>query len=257
MKRLIACEFERIWRNRRTQLLLAFYILFILLSCVERSFIGRGAYDGLTYDVPFNTLNFAPFLFYEVRIELLFIILPILYITSISYEQSIGAFRMYVTRPYKKYEFIVSKLISLALTTLIFVYTTFILSTIFGFIFMPKASTVKFYNIEHEFSMIQALLYNISFYFIQFVIALTILALASVIGMLIKNSLISTLIVMAVSMGLGLRTKAFEFIFRTTKYGFYALGNAVNMNFYITLIGVLAVGTFISMVLWEKMDYLN
>ncbi|MBU3215615.1 ABC transporter permease [Clostridium estertheticum] len=256
MKRLITSEFQRIWGNRKTQLLLVFYVVVIISSCVFRLMSPYGAYDGVKYNVDLNRLNFSPFVFYEIRFELLYIILPILFMNSINYEQSIGAFRMYVIRPYKKQEFIISKWIALALTTFIFIFTAFIISTVFGYLFMPKASYVTFYNIQQDFSMAQAFSYTIKFFSIQFVISLCILALASVIGIIINNSVISILSVIAISVGLGFFTKAFEFLNYTTKYGFYVLANTAPISFYMTLIAILVVGLFVSMFLWQKKDHL-
>lgn len=256
MKRLIASEFQRIWINKKTKLLLLFCIIMTTLSCVFRFMCPSGAYDGVDYTIALNRLNFSPFVFYEIRIELLYIILPVLFINSINYEESIGAFRMYVTRPYEKYEFIISKWITLALTTFIFVFTVFIISTIFGYLLMPKVSTVKFYNIEQEFSKVKALLYTIKFFSIQFIICLCILALSSTIGTIISDSVISILAIIAATVGLGFFTKTFEFLNQTTKYGFYVLSNTAPISFYIILTMVLLGGLFVSMFLWQKKDYL-
>lgn len=256
MKRLIASEFERIFRSKRTKGLLIFYLIMIIANCIFRLMAPNGSYDGVNYNVPLNRLNFSPFVFYEIRFELLYIILPILFIDCINYEQSIGAFRMYVTRPYKKYEFIISKWIALALTTFILIFIAFIVSTVFGYLFMPKASGVKFYNIIHEFNTIGAILYTLRFFIVQFIISLCSLSLATIIGVIINNSIISILVVIAVNVGLGFYTKVFEFLNNTTKYGFYVLSGTAPINFYLiliaTLFGGLAIGTF----LWQKKDYI-
>lgn len=256
MKRLIVSEFERIFRSRRTQILLAFYLIMTVVNCAFKLMAPKGSYDGVNYNVPLNSLNFSPFVFYELRIELLYIVLPILFISCINYEQSIGAFRMYVIRPYKKYEFIISKWIALALTTFILIFIAFIVSTIFGYLFMTKASSVKFYNIAHEYNTIGAVLYTIKFFIVQFIISLCILSLATVIGVIINNSIISILAVIAANVGLGFYTKPFEFFNETTKYGFYVLSGDAPVSFYLiliaTLFGGLAIGTF----LWQKKDYI-
>lgn len=256
MKRLIASEFQRIIGSRRTQLLLLFYILMIIAGCAFRLVSPYGSYDGIHYNVNLNRLNFSPFAFYEIRLELLYIILPVLFIDSINYEQSIGAFRMYMIRPYKKHEFIISKWIALSLTTFIFIIIGFMISTIFGYLFMPKASIVKFYAISHDFGAVQAFLYTLKFFIIQFIICLCVLALASAVGMIINNSIISILAVIALLVGLGFRTKLFDFLFYTTKYGFYILSGTAPMSFYISFTLILIGGLLIGALLWQKKDYL-
>lgn len=256
MKRLIASELERIFRSKRTKGLLIFYLIMIIANCIFRFKSPSGSYDGVNYNVPLNSLNFSLFVFYEIRFELLYIVLPILFIDSINYEQSIGAFRMYVIRPYKKYEFIISKWIALALTTFILVFIAFIVSAIFGYLFMPKVANVKFYSITHEYSTIGATLYTVRFFIIQFIICLCILSLAAVIGVIINNSIISILAVIAVNMGLGFYTKAFEFLNNTTKYGFYILSGTAPISFYLILIATLLGGIVLSTFLWQKKDYI-
>ncbi|RMD03134.1 ABC transporter permease [Clostridium autoethanogenum] len=256
MKRLIASEFQRIFENRRNQLLLAFYLGMIILMCIFRYISPQGSYDGVDYNVALNRLNFSPFAFYEIRVELVYLILPILFISSINYEQSIGAFRMYVTRPYKKYEFIVSKWAALAITTFMLMFIAFIISTIFGYMFMPNALSVGFYKIQHKFSMSGALLYTAKFFIIQFIIALCVLSISSIIVLVISNSIISILAVIAALVGLSLYIKPFEFLDKTTKYGFHVLSGTAPMSFYITLIITLLGGLLVSIFLWQRKDYL-
>lgn len=256
MNRLIASEFQRIWKNRQTILLLLFCIVSTIIACIWRYAYPAGSYDAVNYNVELNRLNFAPFIFYGVRLELMYIILPIMYINSISHEIYMGAFRIYATRPYKKHEFIISKIIALALVTFIFVFIVFAISTIFGYLFMPKVSKVKFYNIQHEFSMMQAFLYTIKFYIIQFVICLCVLGLSVVIGTIISNFVISIFAIIASIIALGFHTKLFEFINYTTTYGFYALGNNAPISFYISLGMFLTISLVISTFLWRRKDYL-
>lgn len=255
MKRLIASEFERIIRIRRNWGLLAFYILVIIANCAFRFASPEGSYDGKNYTVVLNSLNFSPFVYYETKLALLYIILPVLFIGVINYEETTGSFRMYMIRPYKKYEFIVSKWAALGITTFILIITQFVINTIFGYLFMPKASSVKFYNISHGFSPLQAFLCTLAFFIVQFVISLSVLALSSVIGSIINNSVISTLAVMAVLVVLGFYTKLFEFLYNTTKYGFYVLSGTGPLSFYVSLLGMIIGGLVISVLLWQKKDY--
>lgn len=255
MKRLIVSEFQRIINSRRNWGLLAFYMLVIIVNCAFRFVIPAGTYDGKNYNVVLNSLNFSPFAFYEMRLALFYIILPVLFIGSINYEQATGAFRMHMIRPYRKHQFIISKLIVLAITTFILIITAFLVSTIFGYLFMSKVHSVKFYNSSYEFSAVQAFVYTLRLFTIQFIISLSILALSSVIGTIINNSVISIFAVMAVLAGLGFYTKLFEFLNNTTKYGFYVLSGTAPLSFYISLVGLIIGGILVSTLLWEKKDY--
>lgn len=256
MGRLVVSEIQRIFKSRRNQLLLLFYIILILFSCVFRFKVPQGSYDGINYNVNLNNLNFSLFVFYEIRLELFYVILPILFIGSINYEQSIGAFRMYMIRPYKKYELLISKCIALALTAFIFIIIGFLISAVFGCLFMPKVSTVKFYGISSGFSPAQAFIYTVVFAIIQFVISLCVLGLTYLIGLIIDNSVISLLAVMALMVVLGFHTKLFKFLDYTTVYGFHILAGTANAGFYAILAATIIVTFLISAVLWQKKDYI-
>ncbi len=256
MKKLIASEFQRIWLNKKTKILLMLIVIDTIINCVFRLMCPSGSYNGVDYNVVLNSLNFSPFVFYEARLVLLYIALPIIFIDSMNYEQTVGAFRMYMIRPYKKYEFIISKWIALALTTFILMFIVFIISTVFGYLFMSKVLTVKFYNIQYSFNAVAALLYIMKFYMIQFLIAVFILSITAVIAILIPNSIISILVVIASTAALGLFTKTFEFLWQTTKYGFYTLVHTAPVSMHLIIaVGIIG-GLFIGMGLWMKKDYL-
>ncbi len=255
MKKLIISELQRIWLNKKTSVLLALTIISTIINCVFRLMSPAGSYNAVDYSVKLNSLNFSPFVCQEVDLMLLYIVLPVIFIDSISYEQTIGAFRMYMTRPYKKYEFIISKWISLALTTLILLFTTFVVSTVFGYLFMPKVSTVKFYNIQQSFNSLGALLYIIRFYMVQFLVALFILSIASVISVIIPNPIISIFSVIGSIVILVYFMKAFDFLWRTAKYCFYTLGHMAPLSNHITIVLGIIAGLAISMGVWMKKDY--
>ncbi|BCZ44612.1 hypothetical protein psyc5s11_06790 [Clostridium gelidum] len=256
MKKLIASEFQRIWINKKTKILLMLVIIDAFFGCIWE-FKYYGSYDHVNYNVILNSLNFSPFAFGEGSSILFYLVLPIVVIDSINYERLIGAFRMYMIRPYEKYQYILSKWIALSLTMFMLMVIVFIISIIFGFIFMPKVSTVQFYNIDYDFSTIVALLYIAKFFLIQFFIAMFIVSMSTVIAVIIPNSVISILAVISLIIGLGGFTSYFKFLVRNCKYAFYTLGNAepISQHFIVAagIIGFLLIG----MLLWSKKDYFN
>ncbi|AKN30556.1 membrane protein [Clostridium carboxidivorans P7] len=256
MKRLIEAEVQRIWINKKTRILLMLIIVDTILSCIFRLKCPSGSYDAKNYTVALNSLNFSPFIYQEVSLVLLYIALPIIFIDSINYEQITGAFRMYMIRPYKKYEFMISKWISLALTTFILMFIVFAISTIFGYLFMPKVSTVTFYNIQHKFNALGALLYIAKFYMIQFLVLLSILSIASIISVIISNSVISILSVIGSIAILTHFTNVFEFLWKNVKYGFYTLGHTVPVSEHIAVLALIVCGLFMGIEIWIKKDYL-
>lgn len=256
MKRLIEAEFQRIWINKKTRILLMLIILDTIVSCIFRLKCPSGSYDAKNYTVALNSLNFSPFIYQEVSLVLLYIVLPIIFIDSMNYEQIAGAFRMYMIRPYKKYEFMISKWISLVLTTFILIFVVFIISTIFGYLFMPKVSTVTFYNIQHKFNALGALLYIVKFYMIQLLVLLSILSIASIISVTISNSVISILSVIGSIAILTHFTNVFEFLWRNVKYGFYTLGHTVPASEHIAVLALIVCGLFMGIEIWINKDYL-
>jgi len=256
MRKLIASEFQRIWMNEKTIILLMLVIIDAIYGCIWKQQI-KGSYDEFTYNVILNSLNFSPFAFCEGSSILFYIVLPIVAIDSINSEKMIGAFRMYMIRPYKKYQYILSKWIALGLTTFILMVIVFIISIIFGCTFMPKVSTVKFYNIDYDFRTVGALLYITKFFLMQFFVAMFIVSMSTVIAVIIPNSVISILAVISLIIGLGGFTSYFKFLVRNCKYAFYTLGNAepISQHFIVAggIIGFLLIGR----VLWSKKDYFN
>ncbi|MFD3156868.1 ABC transporter permease [Haloimpatiens sp. FM7330] len=255
MKRLIASEFQRIWLNKKTKILLMLVIIDTIISCVYRLKFNSGSYDGINYNVRLNSLNCSLFVFYEVRILLLYIVLPIIVANSMNYEQTIGAFKMYMIRPYKKYKFIISKWIALALTTFILIFTVFIISIIFGYLFMPKVSIVKFYNMQQNFSAVGALIYIMKFYMTQLLIAVFILSIVAVSSILISDPVISILVGIGVTVALGVFTETFRFLLESDKYGYYTLANTAPISDHIIIAAGIIGGLLISMAVWIKKDY--
>ncbi|SHH81216.1 hypothetical protein [Caloranaerobacter azorensis] len=254
MKALILSELERIWGRKRTGILFILNIVLIFMICAFVNFYKVGFYGPNAY-IKLNSLNFSPFVLREGHIILACIICPIIFIDCLNYEKTSGGFRLYMIRAYDKFEYIVSKWIALSITLFIFVISIFIVSNVFGFTLMPKTEYTELVNVQGEYGLISALLYNIKFYMIEYMILLCILGIASLVSVLVPNAVLAVIATIAVIVGSIYVWDGFSFLLFSTDEIFNALGGINTAQFFISLIGIILITVLSSGVIWKKKGY--
>ncbi|MBM7854020.1 hypothetical protein JOC37_000392 [Desulfohalotomaculum tongense] len=254
MKALILSELERIWGRKRTGILFILNIVFIFIICAFINFYKVGFYGTDAY-IKLNSLNFSPFVLREGHIILACIICPIIFIDCLNYEKTSGGFRLYMIRAYDKFEYIVSKWTALSITLFIFVLSIFIVSTVFGFTLMPQTEYTELINVQGKHGLISALIYNIKFYMIEYMILLCILGIASLVSVLAPNAVLAVIATIAVIVGSIYVWDGFSFLLFSTDEIFKVLGGINTAQFFINSAGIILITALSSEIIWNKKGY--
>ncbi|MCY6355913.1 hypothetical protein [Clostridium sp. ZS2-4] len=256
MKPLIISELERIWQRKRTGIFLIIYILLTLGACMFLNFYKVSFYDPNT-EIKLNSLNFAPFVMKEVHIVLMFVVCVMLFTDSLSYEKSIGAYRLVMIRPYKKYKFISSKWISLIITLLPFVLSTFLISTIFGMVYLPKVYSTTILNMTGLFSAADMMIFNLKFYFLELVILICLLAISSIVSLVVPNAVIGAISTIVITGGLIYVHDKFDFLIINLQRIFEILTHVTEGTFSLMATCMIVIGFIVSAGVWSKRDCLD
>lgn len=255
MKNIILCELDRMVKSKKNKyLFIISIVIFILFGLFIKSF-NTGFYDQDT-TIALNSLNTGPFIIREFHLYLVFVFCPMIFIESFNHENTSGAYRMVLVRGYEKKDYIISKLISCAIVSAIFMATVYIIGTIFGYITMDKVETTKYFNIGGEFNFVGALFYNLKFYALEYIIILAVLGVSAFVSVLANNSAIAYIVSLGLCIGSIYISDAFEFFFGSSKIIFDVLAN-INNTFISTCIIIIVLTSIGSVFIFNKKDYYN
>lgn len=255
MKNIILSELDRMIKSRKNRWLIIISIgIFILLAFYIRVF-NVGFYDP-KITISLNSLNTPPFIIREFHLFLLFIFCPMIFIESFNHEMTSGAYRMYLTRGYKKIDYIISKFISAVIFTGVFMLILYVIGTLFGCFFINKVSETTFFYTGINYTLKGALLYNLKFYLLEYLIVIAMLGICSILSLFSKNSIIAYILSVAVCVGFIYINSAFDFFLTSTKTIFDVL--AFRNNTFIPICIIIIVVTVISSIsVFKNKDYLN
>lgn len=256
MKSLIVSELERIWQRKRTWISLIIYSLVTLAVCIFLQVYKLGFYDPSTA-IELNALNFSPFVMKETHIILMFVVCIMIFTDSLSYEKSIGALRLVMIRPYKKHKFIISKWISLVITLIPFLFTTFLISTVWGMVCLPKVNNTTILNMAGSFGVLDMFIFNLKFYLLELVILVCLLAVSSIVSLVVPNAIIGGISTIVITVGLVYVHDRFDFLLLNLKRNFDVLAHVSNESFILWAISMIAIGLIISIGVWSKRDCLD
>ncbi|MBU3183379.1 hypothetical protein [Clostridium estertheticum] len=251
MIKLIIAELERSVERKGTRILfMVTAVLPIVIYYIVQYQVRCGGNNGID---ALDCLNYPVYFVDEFNILLVVIIGPLFFNECLTLEVDSGAYKLIAIRPFKKWKLIVSKWISSALLYLCMLFSVLLIKTILGFLFMPKVSYTSYFNISGRFDLFNALLYNIKYYFIIFMIHITILGITSLISVIVKKTLVTFMTTSGVIMGAFYFSKAFSnIIFRISSYISHVLGGNYNFStiLYIITIDFILFGT--SLYIWDK-----
>ncbi|KNF09391.1 ABC-2 family transporter protein [Gottschalkia purinilytica] len=255
MINLVVSELERIWSRSKTKVILVMLILITLIWSNSMRQWNVGFYDA-NNTISLNNLNFSVFILRDLHIFLMFIALPLLYTDSLNAEHTMGSYRNIITRPYKKWHFIVSKLLTQTIITIIVLSIVFIITNLFAYFFLKPVDTTMFFKTKEVFDTTRALIYSLKFYGLEFFILLTLLSINSIICSIIPNSVLSMFITMGFFVGSIYVSDIFEFFLSSTKTIFDILGGLPSLDFYSIILTLIVSGLSCSIIIWEKRDFL-
>ncbi|HDK7136797.1 TPA: ABC transporter permease subunit [Clostridium botulinum] len=255
MKELIISEFLRMRGRRKNK---ASFIIVLVnfifsISWYKTFGEGMGVYTpGISTKI--NSLNLPIFVMKDLASILFLIVLPMLFIDSLSGEYESGAYRLILIRPYSKIKLWFSKLIAQSLFSLVIFVVIFILSVISGYILFPKVTITNFYNIPKVYNKLGAFIYNFKVVALMYFVSIAILALASLISSIVSKSVAAFLIVISfliagIYIGHGLQVIFLPFhnIIRLLSLGKRA-------DFYIPVVSCLLICSFLSTLIFTRKD---
>lgn len=255
MKNLINSELYRLLNSKKIKILFIITIIFFTLDAIFLRCMQVGLYDRVV-KIPLDSLNLPIFMLTECHLFLLFIFCPVLFCESFTHERVCGAYRLFLIRPYDKKKFITCKIIACSIISFIFILILFIYGSILAHILEGAADSTK-YVLDTTFTPLQAALYNLKFYLLEFTIMLSILGISSVIGLLVNNSAISYIaLISTYIISIGINKNFFSYYLLNSKTLFDTL-NGQN-NLFLLIIALIFVTTsMLSTFIFEKRDYFN
>ncbi|NFL54043.1 hypothetical protein FDB79_00135 [Clostridium botulinum] len=255
MKELIISEFLRMRgrRKNKTSFIIVLVNFIFSISWYKTFGEGMGVYTpGICTKI--NSLNLPIFVMKDLASILFLIVLPMLFIDSLSGEYESGAYRLILIRPYSKIKLWFSKLIAQSLFSLVIFVVFFILSVISGYILFPKVTITNFYNIPKVYNKLGAFIYNFKVVALMYFVSIAILALASLISSIVSKSVAAFLIVISfliagIYIGHGLQVIFLPFhnIIRLLSLGKRA-------DFYIPVVSCLLICSFLSTLIFTRKD---
>ncbi|ACA56347.1 ABC transporter permease [Clostridium botulinum] len=255
MKELIISEFLRMKGRKKNRVsFILILVNFIFSICWYKIFGGGIGFYTSDISAKINSLNLPIFVMKDLVLILFLIVLPMLFIDSLSGEYESGAYRLILIRPYSKIKLWFSKLIVQSLFSLVIFAIFFILSVISGYILFPKATVTNFYNIPKVYDKLGAFIYNFKVVALMYFVSIAILALASLISSMVSKSVAAFLIVICsliagIYIGHGLQVIFLPFhnIIRLLSLGKRA-------DFYMPVVSCLLICSFLSTLIFTRKD---
>lgn len=255
MKNIILCELDRMYKSKKNRwLFIVSTVVFILFAFFIRTF-DLGFYDPNT-TVYLDSLNTAPFIMREFHLYLVFVFCPMIFIESFNHEFTVGAYRMILGRGYNKKEYIIAKLVSCALITGLFMLIMYIIGNSFGFVFMNRVESTHYFNIDRNFGILGAIIYNLKYYALEYLIMVAIMAISSIVGIISKNSIVAYILSLGLCIGAMYINDLFVFFFLSSQTIFDVLSN-MNNNFMIICTIIILLSSGASVFVFDKKDYLD
>lgn len=253
MKNLIISELERILLSKKSIITVIILIIFNLLISTFVMLNGAGLYDNV-HSVPLNALNFPPFLLRESHLLLIFIVCPIFFVDSFNTEITNSYYRMVMIRPYSKLQMFMSKLISQALTLALIVLIMLGVTTAFGFLTLPVVSNTTYYTSMGTYSLLGAMLFNLKFYFYEYLIVLVVLSVNAFVSVLMPNSVLAFLGCIGLISASVYVSDKFEFLILSCK-NIFATIYGLNSSLLLYSSLVIVVGLVASSAIFVKKDF--
>lgn len=192
-------EMERIWNRKSTYSLYIAYILIVVAIIWSHKVTGTKVFRFGEGTMAVNNLNLPWLMMSEIALFLTTAMLPILYVDQLSGDLHSGAYRLYVIRPYRRFQFWLAKLLALSVTTIIFIGTSLLVGVIAGWLLFPHSSTFLKYGSSVTFTSSDAVPYVLAFYLVLTLVCLVKLMLSSVVCLFVSRPLFAYIVIIFLS----------------------------------------------------------
>ncbi|ANC09028.1 MULTISPECIES: ABC transporter permease [Bacillus] len=189
MRGLFISEFERLWTQKITWLILLFLPLMVVASV--KYYLNWNQHTSPGRPDYVTALNFPIISISEHLVVSFNIIAIILISTVIAYEVENGQLRMILIRPFSTSQLFVAKLATILTTMFLYLTLFWIFNSIAGYLFFPKVDTLITFIDETKVSIAGAILYNLKYFFACFITMVCIVSVFTLIGALSRSTMIT------------------------------------------------------------------
>ncbi|WBW97018.1 hypothetical protein [Oceanirhabdus sp. W0125-5] len=253
MKNLVLSELRRVFFRKKFLALIIVSSMYMMVAAGLILVYRTGFYDPNT-TMEVDRLSFAVHLLRDYHFYFLIVLFPIIFVECFCGEIASGKFRMFMTRPYSKTKIILSKVLVGAIVGGIILLVSLIIFTVLGYIKLPYVETTRFFYIDKEFNAIGAFIYSLKFYALEWFILMGLMSVIATLSVLIRNSVVVFLgTIASIVFTLYLSEKLSYFI-ESNKAIFDVLSGKENFIIYNIL--VIIVGIALTVILFNKRDYL-
>ncbi|MCV9950038.1 ABC transporter permease [Paenibacillus sp. BT-177] len=245
-------ELERIWNRKSTFLLYIAMLLIIFVNIWSLKTNGTMRFRFGEGTVVVNNLNLPWLMMSEISLFLILAMLPILYVDQLGGDLHSGAYRLYVLRPYRRFQFWLGKLLALSVTTVIFTGTALMIGIVAGWLLFPHTSTFFKYGSGAVSPSSDAIPYTLAFYLILTLVCVAKLLLVSAVCLFISRPLFAFIAIFVLSVALYQVVRPLVLLMDPFQQIMLALRVEGSFKFWMCLIAIILVGSVISFVRWQK-----
>ncbi|MBN3524495.1 hypothetical protein [Paenibacillus apiarius] len=244
-------ERERIWKKKRVLILCSAYLLILAIYIAKLIYSGVGLYDYGEGKAALHNLNLSWFVLQDMSFIIQAIILPIFAVSTLCDELHSGCYRLYMLRPYRRYQHWSIKLIALLEVVLVFIIGTYVISMISGWIFLPHSQSAILYHTTEPIGFWEANLYTIKLYLMHVLTCLLMIMMSSVICFFVPVSVVAFMIIFCFPFLMSVINS--EFIIMNNPFSIVldVLSPTGHSIFWVYILGSLMVTSFISFVRWQ------
>ncbi|WDM21871.1 ABC transporter permease [Paenibacillus polymyxa] len=245
-------EMERIWNRRSTLLLYTIFLLMVIANIVSLKINGTMKFRFGEGIATVNNLNLPWLMMSEISLFLILALLPILYVDQLSGDIHSGAYRLYVLRPYRRFQFWLGKLFALSVTTIVFTGTALLIGILAGWTIFPRSLTFFKYGSAEASTSLDAMSYTLVFYLVLTLVCLAKLMLSSAVCLFISRPLFSFISILFISMFIYPLYKPLVMLIDPFQQIMLALRVDGSTRFWMCLIVIILICSTISFVRWQK-----
>ncbi|AZS13811.1 ABC transporter permease [Paenibacillus lutimineralis] len=246
-------EMERIWKSKSMLILYFIFIALLAANIWGGVLNGSGTLRFGEGKIELNSLTVPWYMMDGISLLLTLVVLPVIYVNQLSGEIHSGAYRLYVLRPFPRYQIWLSKLLALAATTIMLIGFTFILVMAASWLLFPRADMMTLYGSNESVHVSKAILYNFNFYVLFALVSISKLMFCSAVCLFISRPLISfvTIFILSfllyfkIAVNLVILADPFQKLLLTLRPEGYP-------QFWIYSLGTLIVCALISFVKWQR-----
>jgi ABC-type transport system involved in multi-copper enzyme maturation permease subunit len=256
MTGLFISEFERTFKRKKTAVVLAVYAGLLAFIWFFLFQMGGISFFDADHAVKIDSLNSAPLVLRELSFVITFIVIPMFVADSFNGEYTSGALRMVLIRPHHRLTLFFVKWTVQCLLIFLILCITWLVGTCLGKVAMPNVNETTFLG-GQAVGTVGAFLYSLKFYGICFCIFIAVISIASIISVLMPNSILSYVATIGALIGSVYVSDKLSFFFSVTDSVFHELSRS-NSEFLLNLLfPILLISLIINLIVWKKKEWVG